>query len=97
METAVYRVVQEALTNAVKHGAATHADVLVAEREGRVVIEVRDDGRGFDPAERREGFGLTGMQERMALLGGELSLASSPAGTTVRASAPARRRPAAAA
>jgi signal transduction histidine kinase len=92
VETAVYRVVQEALTNVAKHGGATHVRVTVREEGAWVRIEVRDDGRGFDTTQRGAGFGITGMQERMTLLGGELSIESSPDGTVVRASAPARHR-----
>jgi signal transduction histidine kinase len=92
VETAVYRVVQEALTNVAKHGGATHVRVAVREEGAWVRIEVRDDGRGFDTTQRGAGFGITGMQERMTLLGGELSIESSPDGTVVRASAPARHR-----
>lgn len=90
LETIVYRVVQESLTNVTKHAGARRVAISVAEDAGLVAIEVRDDGRGFDADERRAGFGLIGMQERCALAGGELELVSSPgAGTTVRASLPA--------
>ena len=57
-------------------------------------MNVSDDGVGFDPDDRREGFGMLGMRERVALAGGSLEVASQPgAGTTVRARLPARHRP----
>jgi signal transduction histidine kinase len=96
METAVYRVVQEALTNVTKHSGAERVHVAVGETAGRVTVEVRDDGAGFDPGRPAEGFGLAGMRERMGLLGGELSVTSSAGGTVLRATAPARARRAAA-
>jgi len=93
LETGVYRIVQESLTNAVKHGNAGRASVEVLEREQRVTVTVRDDGTGFDPAASTAGFGLTGMRERAKLLGGELSVRSAPNdGTMVSVSLPATRR-----
>jgi len=93
LEAAVYRTVQEALTNAVKHGHARRAVVEIHEDDTTVYVTVRDDGAGFDPAERTDGFGLLGMRERVQLLDGSLDIASAPGeGTTVRASFPVRRR-----
>jgi signal transduction histidine kinase len=92
VESAVYRVVQEALTNVVKHSNAHRVLLRVAEADGTIRVEVRDDGRGFETTERGPGFGLTGMEERMALLRGELTIESGPCGTTVRATAPIRDR-----
>lgn len=93
LETAVYRIVQEALTNATKHGNAGRAVVEVTEEQGMVCLCVRDDGDGFDPQARSEGFGLLGMHERVALLEGELHVDSAPgAGTTISARIPVRRR-----
>ena len=83
VETAIYRLIQESLTNVVKHARARHVKVEVVEVEGRMEVVVSDDGRGFDPIERAEGFGLLGMRERVNLLGGELTVSSSPAGTAV--------------
>jgi signal transduction histidine kinase len=92
LETAIYRIVQEALTNAVKHGHATRAVVEVDESPAAVELSVRDNGTGFDPNARSEGFGLLGMRERVALLEGELRIESSmPGGTTVFARLPVRR------
>jgi signal transduction histidine kinase len=93
LETAVYRIVQEALTNATKHGHAERAVVEVHEDEGIVCVVVRDDGSGFDPAQNGSGFGLPGMRERAELLGGTLSIESALGeGTTVSAELPVRRR-----
>jgi signal transduction histidine kinase len=93
LEVGVYRIVQEALTNAVKHGAAAHARVEVVERDDRLSVLVTDDGQGFDPGGRTAGFGLMGMRERSDLLGGQLSVQSDPAGgTTISATFPAVRR-----
>ena len=95
VEATVYRIVQETLTNAVKHAEAAHVDVEVHEDEDGIDIVVRDDGRGFDPAAAgaSEGFGLLGMRERIALVGGTLEVSSTPGdGAEVRARVPARRR-----
>jgi len=73
-ETAVYRIVQEALTNAVKHAGAEKVSLSVHQRADRVEVSVQDDGCGFDPHGVRPGFGLTGMQERALLAGGRLSV-----------------------
>ena len=94
VEIVVYRLIQEALTNVVKHAGATAVEVEVRECDGVVQITVRDDGRGFDPEDETEGFGLRGMQERVSPLGGRLGVESAPgAGTTVQAVLPARHRP----
>ena len=91
IEGAVYRLVQEALTNTAKHAGASHATVRVIERGGHVTVEARDDGRGFDVSERHRGFGLLGMRERVQLVGGTLELDSRPGGgTRVSATLPAR-------
>lgn len=83
-ETAVYRVVQEALTNVVKHAGASHVRIGVHPRDGGVDVTVSDDGAGFDPAAPHEGFGITGMHERTELANGTLAIDSRPgAGTTV--------------
>jgi signal transduction histidine kinase len=92
IETAMYRIVQEALTNAAKHGHAKRAVVEVREDETDVHMSVRDDGYGFDPSEHTDGFGLLGMHERVHLLEGTLQITSLPGGgTTVEASFPIRR------
>jgi signal transduction histidine kinase len=90
LETTIYRIVQEALTNALKHAHATHVGVTVAEHDGEVVVEVRDDGAGFRPEAATRGYGLTGMRERVQLAGGRLQIDSGERGTCVRAWVPAR-------
>jgi signal transduction histidine kinase len=93
LETGAYRIVQEALTNAGKHGGAARAIVSVVERDGQVNVTVRDDGRGFDPSAVIAGFGLAGMRERVELLEGELAVSSVVGeGTTVTATLPVARR-----
>jgi signal transduction histidine kinase len=93
LETALYRIVQEALTNASKHGQASRAVVEIREQPGLVELSVRDDGQGFDPQAHSDGFGLLGMQERVALLDGELSIDSAPGrGTLIGARFPVTRR-----
>jgi len=94
LETALYRIVQEALTNASKHGQAKRAVVEIHEDATSIHLSIRDDGDGFDPRTDTDGFGLLGMHERVELLGGELSIDSTPGrGAVVRASFPAKRRP----
>ncbi len=93
IETALYRIVQEALTNAVRHGSAKRAVVELSDNNSEVRLSVRDDGRGFDPSAQTEGFGLLGMNERVQLLEGTLDVKSAPgAGTTIVARFPERRR-----
>jgi signal transduction histidine kinase len=93
LETAIYRIVQEALTNAHKHGDARRAVVEIEEDQTTVRVTVRDDGKGFDPAAKTRGFGLIGMHERAELAGGTLEIETEPgSGTTMRARLPARRR-----
>jgi two-component system, NarL family, sensor histidine kinase DevS len=93
IELAVYRVVQEALTNVQRHSAATRAAVTVVEDDETVVAEVSDNGRGFDP-DKAVGFGLDGMHERAELAGGiiEFRPAARTGGTTVRLTVPATHR-----
>ena len=89
VETALYRIVQESLTNVVKHARATRVSVLLTRKNGAVAAVVEDDGRGFDPtAVREDGFGLVGMRERIASLGGRLEIESGKAGTTIAAEVP---------
>ena len=89
VETALYRIVQEAVTNAVRHADAERVEIAISEADGVLQVRVADDGNGFDPRAPRDGFGLTGMSERVALLHGDLEVASSAAGTTVSAALPA--------
>jgi signal transduction histidine kinase len=92
LEIAVYRLVQEALTNVAKHAQASRVRVAVGESGGQLSIDVQDDGSGFDPDTASHGFGLAGMQERVSLAGGTLSIDSSERGTLLRARLPARHR-----
>jgi signal transduction histidine kinase len=91
LETAVYRMVQEALTNVAKHARAGHVRVVVGESDGELLLEIKDDGVGFDSQGSSEGFGVAGMKERASLAGGTLSVDSGEQGTVVRACLPVRR------
>ena len=85
---AAYRIAQEALTNVLRHAHAGRATIRVEQNADRLAVLIRDDGRGFDPAEVRSlgGFGLLGMQERVKLAGGTLVVSSERGrGTQVRA------------
>jgi signal transduction histidine kinase len=92
IESAVYRLVQEALNNAVKHSGAELARVEISKSGAGVSVRVSDDGRGFDPEQSRgRGYGLVGMRERAELVGGRIEIASKPGGgTTVTAALPAK-------
>ena len=89
-ETALYRIVQESLTNVVKHAHASVVSIVLARKAGAVALVIEDDGHGFDPADTREGgFGLEGMRERIGLLEGRLQVESrAGAGTTIVAEVP---------
>lgn len=84
IETALYRIFQEALTNVVKHSQASQVKVRLALRDGRFVGEIADDGQGFDPAATRvdasspRGLGLMGMRERVSQCGGSMEIVSAP-------------------
>jgi signal transduction histidine kinase len=83
-KTVIYRVVQEALNNAARHSSAKNIHVKVREDEGKIAVEVTDDGKGFDPA-RTRGLGLLGMEERVKRLGGTFAVDSQPgSGSTIR-------------
>jgi signal transduction histidine kinase len=89
IEDTIYRVVQEALSNVVKHAAADRADVHVVQMDATVEVTVRDDGAGFDPSADAAGFGLIGIRERAALIDGTVQIESAPGtGTTIRVSLP---------
>jgi signal transduction histidine kinase len=92
IETTVYRLVQEALTNVAKHAHAETVRVAVSESGGELLVEVQDDGDGFDPENASGGFGLAGMHERVSLAGGTLDISSGEHGTVVKACLPARGR-----
>jgi signal transduction histidine kinase len=94
LETAVYRLVQEALNNVVKHAGAERVQLDVRAGESQLAVLVVDDGAGFDPTAERDGFGLAGMRERVELAGGELQIESRPGrGTRVMASLPLAATP----
>jgi two-component system, NarL family, sensor histidine kinase DevS len=94
IESTAYRLVQEAINNVVKHAQAERIQVEVIEAGGSVHLTVRDDGNGFDPSRTDGGFGLIGMQERVELVGGRLSIKSARGrGTEVRAELPATHEP----
>jgi two-component system sensor histidine kinase UhpB len=89
VELVIYRVAQEALTNATRHSQASHIDVSLGRIDSRVVLEVSDDGKGFAFADETKGLGLSGMRERALLVGGKLDIDSRPGkGTTVRLEVP---------
>jgi two-component system sensor histidine kinase UhpB len=91
----IYRLVQEALNNVAKHAQAEAIRVRVVEddAERAVRVEVHDDGRGFNPGDASEGFGLVGMRERVAAVGGTVAVESSPGeGTRLYARVPVARR-----
>ena len=95
VETVLYRIVQEALTNAARHTSANQVSVLLQRRRDAVVLVIEDDGEGFDVADvmaspqRRERLGLYGMEERASLVDGHLTVESAPGtGTTITVEIP---------
>jgi signal transduction histidine kinase len=91
IETTMYRVIQEAMTNVARHSGARSLSVLLTERRGAVQAIIEDDGSGFDPSKERRNahsVGIHGMIERVELLGGRLDIESSDAGTTIYAVVP---------
>jgi signal transduction histidine kinase len=102
LESTIYRIVQEALTNVSRHAEATNALVSISERDGVVRASVTDDGKGLPETDRlgprgdglEGGFGMGGMRERAELVGGELEFGPAPTrGTTVRLVVPLAGRP----
>jgi signal transduction histidine kinase len=90
VETALYRIVQEALANIVKHAEATRVSILLTRKESSVAAVVEDDGKGFDKSETGDDvLGLVGMRERVGLVGGRLVIESAKgSGTTIAAEVP---------
>jgi signal transduction histidine kinase len=92
VESALYRIAQEALTNVARHAQAHRASVVVDRRPDAVAVVIEDDGAGFDTGgvarTDRDRFGLVGMRERAVLLGGTLTVESTPAGTSVFVTVP---------
>lgn len=89
--TAVFRILQESLTNVIRHAAATRVEITLKQRKGMLSLKVRDNGRGFDPdgIRQKKSFGLVGIRERALALGGEVVIASAPGqGTTLSVSIP---------
>jgi len=93
VETTLYRIVQEALTNVAKHAQAGRVSILLRRKDEGAVVVIEDDGTGFDAgaARHESGLGLTGMRERLGLVGGQLRIETAPGrGTTVVAEVPLR-------
>lgn len=92
VETAIYRIVQEALTNVVRHAHATRVDILLERRDECLVVIVEDNGVGFDPQiPKISQLGMLGMHESADMLGGEIISESSPGkGTTIHLEVPCR-------
>ena len=92
IETALYRIVQEALTNVVKHAQARTISVVLTKKGNSVTALIEDDGQGFDPSQASgDGLGLLGMRERIVLLRGRVAVESSEgSGTTVIVEVPLR-------
>ncbi|MBA3842295.1 MAG: ATPase, partial [Actinobacteria bacterium] len=89
VETAVYRMVQEALTNVVKHAEARRVSIVLAMGRGSMTALIEDDGRGFVVDAARDGMGLDGMEERLTLVDGKVTIESRPGGgTTIVAKVP---------
>jgi signal transduction histidine kinase len=91
-----FRIVQESLTNVGRYAQARSAQISLRQTDGQIVLQVRDDGQGFDPATCDQGrsFGLLGMQERALALGGELTVDSRVGGgTTITARFPMQAPP----
>lgn len=90
---ALQRVLREALTNVAKHAQAQHVRVALSERDDVIYLRVTDDGVGFDPSGARSGLGLSGMRDRLRLLGSSMRVESSPGGPTTITAAVRRWRP----
>lgn len=91
VETAIFRIVQESLTNVILHAEATHVDVVISKRSRHVAATIEDNGVGFMPTTPtyEDHLGLFGMRERVEMLGGRFTIESSPgAGTTVNVEVP---------
>ncbi len=97
VKVGLYRILQEALSNVRRHAEVSAAQVLLRTQGSRIILEISDEGRGFDPpplvgpeaTERSEHIGLRGMRERAAMIGGSLKIRSQPGrGTRVRVEVP---------
>ena len=88
VSTALFRIFQETLTNVARHAGATRTEVVLQRQRDGLVLLIRDNGRGFDPADPSfsKSLGLLGMRERAAILGGQVNISSAPGkGTSVAA------------
>ena len=93
LESAVYRIAQESMTNTIKHAQATRVKVVLTEVDDVLTLSIEDDGCGFEERDSGTGFGLIGIRERVELLGGTVSITSVPgSGTRVDAVVPVARR-----
>jgi signal transduction histidine kinase/ligand-binding sensor domain-containing protein len=91
-EISIYRIVQESVNNIIKHSNASDAFVRIKRVEGKVLISIEDNGKGFDLLNAKSGLGLVGLKERAQLLNGEFSIDSSPGkGTLIKLSLPVRK------
>lgn len=89
--TAIFRLVQESLTNVARHAQATHVELGVSVAQGQLIVQIKDDGRGISPEEVRgaKSLGLVGMHERVHLIAGTLDISGAPGkGTTVTVAVP---------
>jgi two-component system sensor histidine kinase UhpB len=92
VQLVIYRVAQEALSNAARHSDATQVEVCLGRSESHVELTVADNGRGFAFEESESGLGIAGMRERALLVGGDLTIESRPGhGTTIHLTAPEQR------
>jgi signal transduction histidine kinase len=95
LETNLLRIGQEALTNAIRHSRANQFDALLVFETSEILLEVRDDGHGFDPAKAHEGFGLRGIRERVREMDGKFTLRSAEGkGTVISILVPLKTAPA---
>lgn len=93
LATTVFRIVQEALTNIVRHAEAARVNIRLEEKEDELLLEVEDDGRGMDMSEDKQTYGLLGMRERVHMFDGELVIESGAGeGTVIRVRLPVKRR-----
>ncbi len=95
IETAFYRIIQEALNNIAKHAQADRVEISLVRRDSKILASIQDNGKGFDlekvlhPGSPERGFGLIGIQERVSLLGGQINIQSGPgSGTLIHIEAP---------
>jgi PAS domain S-box-containing protein len=95
-ETAIFRILQEALTNIARHSGATKVEIFLKKQNGEITMEVRDNGRGISETDltKSRSFGLLGMRERALFLGGDVEVKGHPGfGTSVKVQIPVRKSP----